>query len=305
MKIQLVILFVTFFLSVDLSAQNPTWISNRGSMNYAFNKYSHAGYNEQAYLWQDALLKGNIKACTISEKVLDSTLVGGSVYGIHYEKKSYNMEFKYKDENQLEQLLINEVYIKYKSPKTVKNIRKESFSWILDQLKIRAYWVDGACKYLVNYVYNDIGQVKKEEWSSIYQSAEEVNIFPFEVLYDYQKNGAYTVTGILKENDASEGGVLKYLLEFNEKGQLLKRTLFNRALIRQQESISSKIEIFVYTYNEEGYLNSMTSTNGDDAPKTHYYKYIEEDDFGNWQIQQVFDDKKVLLFEMERTIDYR
>lgn len=304
MKIQLVILFVLHLLVIDLCAQNPSWISNTGSMNYTFGKYSLEGYNEQAYLWQDALLKGNVQSCTISEKVLDSRLMEGSVHGKYYEKISYNMEFKYNESKQLEQLLVNHVDIKYKSPKTIKNIRKESLSWVLDRLKIRAYWVDGTCEYLVNYVYNDAGQIKKEEWSSIYQFAEEVNIFPLEVLYEYQKNGAYTITGSYKEGFDSEEGILKYRLEFNEKGLLLKRTLYNRALKRRQENVPSKLETFVYTYNAEGYLSSMTSINGD-RTKVHSYKYLNKDSLGNWQIQQVYDDKEVLLFEMERMIDYR
>ena len=224
---------------------------------------------------------------------------------VYYGRVSYNMEFKYNVKKQLEQLIINGVNVKYESPRTLSNIRKESLTWVLGQLQTRAYWVDEEYAYLINYIYNDAGQIKKEHWGSLYQRTQKINIFPFEVLYEYKKNGAYTVRGSLKEEFDSEKGILKYIWEFNEKGQLLKRTLYNRALRSREEDILAKEEIFVYTYDEEGYLSFMTSTNGDDAPKVHYYKYINEDDFGNWQIQQVFDDKKVLLFEMERTIDYR
>ncbi len=305
MKIQLAILFFTLFLSVDLFAQNPTWISNRGSMNYTFNKYDIEGYNEQAYLWQDALLKGGVQSCIISEIVDDSILIVDSKYGMYYDKLSYNMEFVYDDDNQLNQLIINDENIKYKSPKSITNIRKESLSWVLGQLQTRAYWLNDECNYIVNYGYNDAGQVEKEQWSFIYQSAQEVNIFPFEILYEYKKKGGHTITGIFKKTFESEKGITKYLLEFNEQGRLIKRTLYNRELRSREENVSSKLETFVYMYNEEGYLTSMASTKGTDATVVHCYKYINEDHFGNWQIQQVFDDKKTLLFEMKRNIKYR
>lgn len=128
MKGQLFFLFLTFFLTGYLFAQNPTWISDRGSLNYSFSKYSLEGYNEQAYLWQDALLKGNVQACVISERFTDSMLVMDSNYGMYYGRLSYNMEFRYNDEKQLEQLIINDKDIKHKSPITLKNIRKESLS---------------------------------------------------------------------------------------------------------------------------------------------------------------------------------
>lgn len=305
MKIQLFFLFLTLFLSINLWAQNPTWINERGSMNYSFSKYSMEGYNEQAYLWQDALLKGAVQTCTISEKITDAIMVADSKYATYYGKLSYNMEFIYNDKKQLEQLIVNDEDIKYKSPKTVKNIRKESLSWVLDQLHTRAYWSNGKCDYLVNYIYNDAGQIKKEHWGSISQVAPKVYIFPFEVLYDYKKEGGYTVTGTFKEDFDSKKGILKYILEFDEKGYLVKRTLYNKELKSRQENMPSKLETFVYIYNHKGYLTSMISKNGDNVPKVHCYKYIKEDQFGNWQIQQVYDDKKTLLFEMERILTYK
>lgn len=98
---------------------------------------------------------------------------------------------------------------------------------------------------------------------------------------------------------------MKYLLEFNEEGQLIKRTLYSRELKRRQENIPSKLETFVYAYNKEGYMSSMTVTNGNDVARVHCYKYTNEDKFGNWQIQQVYDNKKNLLFEMERILTYK
>jgi hypothetical protein len=304
MKILLTTLFITLFLSVDLFAQNLTWISGSGSMNDAFNKYSHAGYNEQAYLWQDALLKGDVETCIISENITDSLIAANSKHGMDLARFSYNMEFVYNLNKQLEQLIINDEEVEYKMPKTIKNIRKESFTWVLTKLNTKAYWLNDECEYIINYIYNDAGQIKEEQWSSIYQYAQKVNIFPFEVLYDYKADGGYTVTGTFKEEFDSEEGILKYLWEFNEKGQLIKRTLYNRELRSRKDNDPTKLETFAYIYNEEGYLTSMTTTNERKGTQTHFYKYIKEDKFGNWRIQQVYDDKHTLLFEMKREIRY-
>ncbi len=305
MKILWTIIFSTLFLSVDLFAQNPTWINGSGSMNYAFNKYSHAGYNEQAYLWQDALLKGEVQTCIISEHITDSLIAANSKYGMDLARFSYNMEFVYNLNKQLEQLIINNEDIEYKTPKTIKNIRKESFTWALTKLNTKAYWLKDECEYIINYIYNDAGQIKAEQWSSIYQSAQKINVFPFEVLYDYKTDGSYTVKGVFKEEFDSEEGILKYLWEFDTKGQFIKRTLYNRELRDRKDNDPTKVETFAYVYNEAGYLTSMTTNNEGKGNQTHFYKYIKEDKFGNWTIQQVYDDKKTLLFEMARQIIYK
>lgn len=305
MKTLLTTLFYTLLFFTNTFAQNPTWISGSGSMNHMFNRYSHGGYNEQAYLWQDALLKGNVQTCIISENITDSLIAANSKYGQYLGWLSYNIEFVYNPNKQLEQLIINDEDIEYKTPKTIKNIRKESFTWALTKLNTKAYWLNDACEYIINYIYNDAGQIKAEQWSSIYQSAQKINVFPFEVLYDYKTDGGYTVKGIFKEDFDSEEGILKYLWEFNEKGQLIKRTLYNRELRSRKENDSTKLETFTYVYNEEGHLTSMTSTNERKGTETHFYRYIKEDKFGNWSIQQVFDDKQIFLFEMRREISYR
>lgn len=296
--------FTLLFL-VNTFAQNPTWISNNGSMNDGFSKYSHGGYNEQAYLWQDALLKGDVHTCIIAENITDSLIAVNVKYGQYLGRLSYNIEFVYNLNKQLEQLIINDEDIEYKTSKTIKNIRKESFTWALTKLQTRAYWIKDECKYLINYIYNDAGQIKKEQWGSIYAYAQKITVFPFEVLYDYKTDGSYTVKGVFKEDFDSEEGILKYLWEFNEKGQLIKRTLYNRELKSRKDNDSTKVEAFAYAYNEEGYLTSMTTTNERKETQTHFYKYIKEDKFGNWQIQQVFDDKNELLFEMKRQIIYK
>jgi hypothetical protein len=305
MKILLTTLFCTLLFFVNAFAQNPTWINQNGSMNYGFSKYSHVGYNEQAYLWQDALLNGDVHTCIISENITDSLIAANSKHGMDLARFSYSMEFAYNLNKQLEQLIINNEDIEYKTPKTIKNIRKESFTWALKKLQTRAYWLNDECEYIINYIYNDAGQIKEEEWSSIYQYAQKINIFPFEVLYNYKTDGSYTVKGVLKDDFDSEEGILKYLWEFDEKGQLIKRTLYNRELRDRKNNAPTKVEIFAYTYNEEGYLASMTTTNERKGTQTHFYKYIKEDKFGNWRIQQVYDDKQVLLFEMSRKIRYK
>lgn len=305
MKIVLTTLFCTLLFLVNTFAQNPTWISNRGSMNDGFSKYSHEGYNEQAYLWQDALLKGNVQTCIIAENITDSLIAASGSHGKYLGWLSYNMEFVYNLNKQLEQLIINDEDIEYKTPKTIKNIRKESFTWALKKLQTRAYWLKDECKYLINYIYNDAGQIKKEQWGSIYAYAQKISVFPFEVLYDYKTDGSYTVKGVFKEDFDSEEGILKYLWEFNEKGQLIKRTLYNRELKDRTDNDLTKVETFAYVYNEAGYLTSMTTTNERKGTQTHFYKYVKEDKFGNWTIQQVLDDEENLLFEMKREILYK
>jgi hypothetical protein len=305
MKILLTTLFCTFLFLVNIFAQNPTWGNQDGSMNYGFSKYSHGGYNEQAYLWQDALLKGDVRTCIIAENITDSLMAVSVNNGKYLGWLSYNMEFVYNLNKQLEQLIINDEAIQYKTPKTIKNIRKESFTWALAKLHIRAYWIKDECSHLINYIYNDAGQIKEEQWEVISDYAQKISISPFEVLYDYKTDGSYTVKGVFKEEFDSEEGILKYLWEFNEKGQLIKRTLYNRELKDRKDNDPVKVEIFAYTYNEEGYLASMTLINEDKGTQTHFYKYIKEDKFGNWRIQQVYDDKQVLLFEMSREIRYK
>ena len=288
----------------NLFAQNPTWINQQGSMNYTFSKYSLEGYNELAYHWQSTLLKGDVQSCIISEKVTDASLVVSHKYKQYYGKISYNMEFAYNDFKQLKQLSVNQEKIEYKRPKTITNIRKESLSWRLGQLQTRAYWLEGECELFIQYFYDDQGRIQQEQWNSIYQSAQEIILFPFEVQYNYADNGFYTIKGVFKEDFDTKEGITKYLMEFNSTGQLIKRTIYNRDLRAKKPTETNDTEVYTYTYDKKGYLTAMTYQKGTNSATQHYYQYTNYDAMGNWQIQQVLNAKQEVLFEMERQLVY-
>lgn len=297
---QLKTILTCFIASITLNAKTQTPLDFGGGLHLELLDPTYKeGFDEALFVPMVMALKGNIKNCSIEQMAPGTQPRKGESALV------YRYTYGFKSAGTFNSMHIDLIEKTYDKKDTIKaHIVEEGFIMENEKPKLVSYHdVDLKQTKLVVYEYNSHNKALAQRWYTMKNNAVDLTL-PLKVDYTYSKKGMCTATGVLDKSYTGKGNLVKFTLEYDKDNRLIKRTIYNRDLRSTAENTPANMEVYTYSYSGDDCIVSMTYTKGTEKTKHYFFTCTNPDQKGNMQKQEVRDENKKLVYEINWAYEY-